>query len=336
MPTREAPFRAAAASRRRSLRDLWTMARVVSGASLDVLFFPTVYTYFPVRTNAKVIVGIHDVIAEDFPTEVFPQPFRRLLWSLKSRLARRRADYLLTVSEHAREGLLRVFRPPERTLWVVGESADPIFQPLARPDIDRNLLARHGLELGDRALVYLGGFNPHKNLETLVRSMAVLHGTKGLEALKLILIGDVDDEIFTPGLEALKQCIARHGLGESVVFTGYLDDQETRHLLAFSRALVLPSLAEGFGLPAVEAAACGTPVVATENSPLPEILEGGGLFVDPRDGAALTRALERVLRDDDLRARLGRQALGRARALSWSHSASQFQALLSKIREGGR
>ena len=136
---------------------------------------------------------------------------------------------------------------------------------------------------------------------------------------------------FTPGLERLRRAISEAGLDEAVVFTGFLEDEETRQLLAFGRALALPSLAEGFGLPAVEAAACGTPVVATRNSPLPELLDGGGLFVDPRDGEELTRALERILSDDRLQARLGARARERALQLSWKRSAEQFQELLAAV-----
>ncbi len=334
-PTRIAPSRAASATARRSLRDLWVMRRAVARVALDVFFFPTVYMYFPIRSSAKVIVGIHDVIAEEFPNEVFPDKFRRRLWAMKGWLARRRADYFMTVSSHARRGLVRVFGIPEERIWVVGEAADAVFQPLAREEIDRELLARFGLSLDDRVILYLGGFNPHKNLGMLVRSLAELRGRNGGESIKLVLIGDTADN-FTPGLERLRRAIAEAGLDEVVVFTGFLEDEETRQLLAFGRALALPSLAEGFGLPAVEAAACGTPVVATRNSPLPEILDGGGLFVDPREGEDLTRALARILSDDRLQARLGERARERALQLSWKRSAEQFQELLAAVAGGAR
>lgn len=332
LATRTAPTEAASASGQRSIRDLWTMAATVSRQDLDVLFYPTVYTWFPVRSSATVILGIHDVIAEDYPEQVFPQLYRRLLWKTKSWCARRQADYLLTVSEHARRGLLRHFRHPEDRVWVVGESADDVFQPLGEQPLDRALLRRLDISPVGRHLIYLGGFNPHKNLETLLTALARARaGVAG--DLRLILVGEVAQESFTPGLEALRRRISELRLESAVRFTGYLVDEEVRQLLAFSRALVLPSLAEGFGLPAVEAAACGIPVIATSNSPLPELLEGGGLFCDPADPEALEDAIRRIATDDELHGRLAQGALRRARALSWSRSARQFGELLDAIGE---
>ena len=336
LATRTAPAEAASADGRRSIRDLWTMSAALSRQHLDVLFYPTVYSWFPVRSSATVIVGIHDVIAEDYPQQVFPRPYRRLLWQAKSWGARRQADYLLTVSEHAKRGLLRHFRHPEERVWVVGEAADPVFRPLAEEPVDRALLAR--LDIDDRRqhLVYLGGFNPHKNVGGLLTALARVRAGGAAGDLRLILIGAVARETFTPGLEPLRRMISELGLESAVRFTGYLVDEEVRQLLAFSRALVLPSLAEGFGLPAVEAAACGTPVVATLNSPLPELLAGGGLFCDPADPEALEAAIGSITTDDPLHAHLAAGALRSARALSWSRSAGQFGELLDLIREARR
>ena len=113
-----------------------------------------------------------------------------------------------------------------------------------------------------------------------------------------------------------------------VHWTGFLPDSELRHLHTGAVALLLPSACEGFGLPAVEAAACGTPVVATTASPLPQLLEGGGLFVKPGDAPALEAAIRQLLTDDLGRARMARTALERARALSWRRGAEAAMAAL--------
>ena len=214
LATRIAPTEAASASGRRSLRDLWTMAVSVSRQDLDVLFYPTVYTWFPVRTSASVILGIHDVIAEDYPEKVFPQPYRRLLWKTKGWCARRQADYLLTVSEHAKRGLLRHFRHPEDRVWVVGESAAAAFRPLGEESVDRALLARLDISRRRQHLIYLGGFNPHKNLGSLLTALAGVRAGGAAGDLRLILVGDVQDK-FTPGLEPLRRRISELGLEDA-------------------------------------------------------------------------------------------------------------------------
>jgi glycosyltransferase involved in cell wall biosynthesis len=102
-------------------------------------------------------------------------------------------------------------------------------------------------------------------------------------------------------------------------------------VLNAAELLALPSFSEGFGLPAVEAAACGTPVVATRNSPLPRLLEGGGLFIDPSRPRELVEALGRLLLDEPLRLAMATKARHRARALSWERSADQFEAILDEV-----
>lgn len=331
--TRRAQAEAAAAGDARSLRDLAAMRRAVRDVPLDALFFPSVYSYFPVRTAATVLVAIHDVIAEDFPGLVFPDRKGRLLWRAKLWLARRRADWVITVSEHAREGILRRFRFPAERIRVVGEAPDAAFRPLPAEAVEE-WRRREGI--GPRTLVYLGGVNPHKNLGILVDALAALRSTPANADLELLVVGDVEGDRFTPGFADLSARITERGVAAAVRFLGYLPDEEAALALNAAAALVLPSLAEGYGLPAVEAAACGTPVVATRNSPLPELLAGGGIFFDPTHGEELTAALDRLLSEPELAAELG--AVGRRRVadLGWERSAAQLLAVLEEIEEGRR
>jgi len=336
VPTSVAPSEAAGADSSRSLVDMWRMSSGVAAEPLDVFFFPSVYTYFPLRRRLPTIVAIHDVIAEDYPDLVFSRRLEWWRWRLKSWVARRQATHLVAVSEHAGRGIERRFGKPKRPIHIVGEAPDPAFRRLSEDETDHQLLHRFGLE-ETPFLIYLGGVNPHKQVPSLVDAVAELRRRPGLGALKLVVVGDVEGDNFNPGAAELRQRIEGRGVEKAVRFTGYLNDDEVTQLMNQAKVLVLPSLAEGYGLPAVEAAACGTPVVATSNSPLPELLRGGGLFVEPGSTEQLTEALGELLGDEGARRGCGEMALERARHLTWDRSAEQFLALLATIdrqREG--
>jgi glycosyltransferase involved in cell wall biosynthesis len=271
------------------------------------------------------------VIAEDFPDLVFPWITERALWTLKSALAHRRANDIVTVSEHAKRGIVRRFGHSPDRIWVVDEAPDPLFRRLSDSEIDGKIRARLGLSPPERFIVYLGGMNPHKNLGSLLESLSVLERAGRLRGIKLVLVGETETELFTPGLLEVRERVTSLGLSRHVQFTGYLEEEDVVQLLNAADFLVLPSFAEGFGLPAVESAACGTPVIATTNSPLPELLKGGGLFVDPGKPQELTLALARMLSDHDERRRLGRMALKQAGRLTWQRSAGQFLARLEGL-----
>ena len=333
--TREPASRGLRAGARRPLGVLRALRRAVAAVRPDWLVFPSVYSYFPPPRACRVVVGIHDVIPEDHPRLVFPRWRERLLWRLKSWAARRRADAVLTVSEFARDGLVRRFGLAADEIWIVEEAADPVFRPLAPGEIDRVLCERLGLAGSAPAIAYVGGFNPHKNLGALVDAVAELRRRPALRGLRLFLVGDLDDP-FTPGRAAVEERVRSLGLEAAVSFTGYLDDGDLAQVLNTVAVLALPSLSEGFGLPAVEAAACGTPVVATRRSPLPALLSGGGLFVDPEHPGELLAALAAVLEDPALAARLGAAARARAALLGWERSAESFLAALAGAAAAGR
>ncbi len=128
----------------------------------------------------------------------------------------------------------------------------------------------------------------------------------------------------------IRETVARAGTSNLVRWTGFVADEDLRHLHSGATALVLASQSEGFGLPAVEAAACGAPVIATTSSPLPELLAGGGFFVAPRDEAALVRAMTTLLDDSAQRDKLGSCARERAASMTWAAGAERT---LGALRE---
>lgn len=323
------PTEAAAADGNRSPADMLRFTRAVWQERPDVFFSPSVYTYFPLPPLLRSVVTVHDAIAERFPQLTLPSARARLMWKLKVGLAIRQAKLVLTVSDFASRDLTRFLGIPARKIRVATEAPAPAFQPV--PDAGRLAELKRNLGLPDDArwFIYVGGFNPHKHVDAIVRAHASIVRDVANPPY-LLLVGTVDGDVFHGSQGVIRRAISESGTEHLVKWTGFVPDEDLRYLHSKTLALVLPSSCEGFGLPAVEAAACGAPVIATTESPLPQLLEGGGIFIAPGDQAALTAALELMLTDERKRAELAARALERANLLAWPRTA---RAALDAIEE---
>ena len=323
------PAYAAAADGYRSPVDMLRLTRAVWRDHPDVFWSPSVYTYFPLPPGRPSVVTIHDTITERFPELTMPSRRARLFWKAKVQLALWQATLVLTVSEFAAREIEAILGVSRDRLRVAGEAAAATFRPSAA--IEAAAAARAaGVPDGAPWFTYVGGFTPHKHVDRIVRAHAALVGDALHHATRvpyLVLVGTTSADNFHGVGAGIHEAIAECGTADYVRWTGFLPDEELRHLLTGTRALLLPSENEGFGLPAVEAAACGAPVVATTASPLPQLLEGGGYFVAPGDVEALVDAM-RALLDENERDRRGRVALDRAGRLTWRASARSTLAAL--------
>jgi glycosyltransferase involved in cell wall biosynthesis len=317
---------AASANGRRTIKDMWRMSRALSAAEFGAVLFPTIYSYVPVLSRARKLVMMHDVIAETFPQLTVPRFSARVFWNAKVAVGRMQADALITVSDYSRDCILRRFGGDPNRIHVVGEAADPIFHKLDRA-CPTSRLKQLGLDGSSRIVVYLGGFSPHKNLIALVNAFASVSARREFSDLRLAMVGDNSSDAFHTYFGEVAARVEALGLRDRVVFTGFLKDEDVVALLNLAKALVLPSLMEGFGLPAVEAAACGCPVIATKASPLEGLLGGAGIYIDPREDE-MVRALERILSSEDLLSRMSAQALRAARRLTWDHAARQMMDVI--------
>jgi glycosyltransferase involved in cell wall biosynthesis len=322
---------AASADGHRSLRNLWSMSRAMADARIDLLLFPTIYSYVPVISRAKKIVMIHDVIPEMYPELTLPKRTGHLFWKAKVALGRWQADAIVTVSDYSRQGILATFGFPPERVFVVGEASDAIFRVLDQPQPCAQLRAL-GILPDSRLVVYVGGFGPHKNLEALLLAFARLAGRPQSADLRLVLVGEYEKEVFHSTYHTLEKRARELGVAGQVIFTGYLADEDLVGLLNLATVLVLPSLIEGFGLPAVEAAACGCPVIATSASPLPGLLGAAALYIDPANREELQSALGRVLESQDLRRQMRGAGLAAARQLTWEAAARQMLGVFEQVR----
>ena len=326
--TREQPTKAASAESSRSLRDLWKMSRAVGRLKLDAFFFPTRYSFYPLFCKTSVVVAFHDATAEQHPKLIFPGWRSRLFWNVKSWLALRQADRLVTVSQDARSQLAATFRRPASSIDLITEGPDPLFRPIIDARVQaRPILEKYRLPLDVPLILYVGGISPHKNLGRLLEAVKQIDSSQW----HLALIGEYQSDSFWSSYGETVRLAERLGLGDRITFTGYVADEELAVLYNVATLLVLPSLSEGFGLPVVEAMACGLPVAASNRNSLPEILGDAGLLFDPLVPAQIAAAIDRLLSDPALRDRCRVRGLQRAELFSWKTASRKLMEIIEKV-----
>lgn len=311
----EAPSLAASATGRRSLRDLLAMSRAAASARLDLLYFPASYSYFPVWGVPRVVVTIYDTLPLDHPELVFPHWSGKLAWRLKEAVAVRQADRVITTSEASARSINAWYGIDRTRMSVVPAAPASVFRP--RP-LGRDALSVRAkyCPASSPFLLYVGGLSPHKNLVRLIEAFA----KADVPSLRLLIVGSHNDTFHTH-IGELRDVIARWGVGDRVTMPGYVSDEDLSHLYSEAMALVQPSLVEGFGLPPVEAMACGAPVIHSRAGSLPEVVGDAGIAFDPTDTAALAAAIRQVAGSLALRATLSERSLQRAGLFSWNRSA---------------
>ena len=313
---KEAPSRAASAQGRRRWRDMIAMGQAVARSGIELMYFPATYSFFPVWNVPKLVVTMHDTLPFSHPALVFPRLSGRLAWWLKESAAARWADRIVTVSQASRRALEDWLGRPDPRIRVITEGPDPIFGPRGADPAADVILRRYGLEPWERYLLYVGGLSPHKNLPRLIDALARTAETD----VRLVLTGDVHD-VFHTDVPTVRTAIERFGLVDRVLWTGFVPDQELVFLYSRAYALVQPSLLEGFGLPAVEAMACGTPVISSRAGSLPEVIGEAGVYFDPTDAGSMAAAIRALLSDAGRRDTLARLALEQSQRFTWEAAA---------------
>lgn len=277
----------------------------------------------PVALPCAGIVTIYDLSFVLFPQR-FP-PWRRMYLRWGAGFSARSARRVIAISESTKQDIVRFLGVPESKVDVVACGVDEDFRPMESAEkVDVLRSRRH---LPPKMLLFVGTLEPRKNLTTLLRSYALLK--QRFEPPPLVIGGPTGwrhEEIFSLAQEL--------DLQDDVLFPGFIPREELPLWYNAASAFVYPSLYEGFGLPPLEAMACGTPVVASNASSLPEVVGDAGLLVEPTDAEELAQAMQRVLSDDDLRDSLRRKGLERAKKFSWPRAARETARAYDRAMNG--
>jgi glycosyltransferase involved in cell wall biosynthesis len=282
----------------------------------------------PLGCPVPVVATVHDVSFLEHP-EYFTHG---RAWQLKVTVGRtvRRAAKILTGTEVARASILKVYGELEEDkVVVVPYAAASEFRPLAREGAARAVEERHHLE--GPFLLSVGDIEPRKNHIGLIRAFAELVRGYPQLAHKLVLVGK--PTWFTAKVE---EAARESGVAERIRFLGFVADAELLQLYNACDVFVFPSFYEGFGLPALEAMACGRAVVCSDASALPEVVDGAAILFDPYAVEEMVRAIADLLLDGELRGRMERLGLQRAAHFSWQKTAGRTLEVFREVMEQRR
>jgi glycosyltransferase involved in cell wall biosynthesis len=308
---------------RRLVTWLWESGRAdkdwLVGPPADVWFSP--FHSVPPVAMGRLVCTFHDVAFRTHPQ--FATDWNREFCERQIARAALRAERILTVSQFSKREIVQHVGIPADRIDVVLEAADPRFRILAGAQPPARV--RAWLGTGRRFMLYAGSVEPRKNLITLVRALARL-----ADAPPLVIAGGSGWK----NSDVLAE-IERQGLAARVLFAGFVTDQELVALYNTATVFVFPTLYEGFGLPVVEAMACGAPVLTTRTSSIPEVGGDAVLYCErPADADELAAQLRRLLADDGLRARLRERGLEQASRFSWERAARETIAVFEKAWAG--
>jgi glycosyltransferase involved in cell wall biosynthesis len=296
-----------------SLRQQWVIPRLLHQHEADV--YHSAYYLMPYVLGVPTLLTLYDLIPIHFPEHSTLKA--RLLFRWATILALRGVQYTLAISEATRCDFLARF--PLRPEWItaIPLAADPAFTPQP-PDIIAALRARYPLP--EKFLLYLGSNKPHKNLVRLIEAWAIVQAEAPDYAL--VIAGAWLSQHPEP-----RQRAKALGIDDRVCWLGPLPGADLPALYTAADVFVFPSLYEGFGLPVIEAMACGTPVACANTSSLPEVAGDAAVLFDPTRTDTIIDAQQRLLGNADLRADLRRRGLAQAAKFSWSRTAQETLAL---------
>jgi glycosyltransferase involved in cell wall biosynthesis len=285
--------------------DLIWLTLAIGRERPDIFFSPG--PNVPPWIVAPYVLTLHDLIPLQFPGR--RRLAKRVYFAGLVRTAVRRARCVLTVSAFSKREILEWAGVPDERIRIVGNGVSPRFCP----DGPRK-------DLGAPFLLYVGSYKAHKNLPRVIRAFGVSKLTRDV---LLVLSGTGD--------HALRRIVEKLGLEARVRFAGPIPEDELPTWYRGATALILASLTEGFGLPAVEAMACGTPVLTSRAGALPETVGDAGVYVDPHDVESIAAGMERIVFDETLRGELRQRGLARAREFSWDRTAAEVMTALNEF-----
>ena len=289
--------------------------RLIPGAEL---FHATEHLLMPLR-DVPTVLTVHDLIYH-----LFPQYHKRLNYTYLNAAMPvyvQRADAVITISESSKKDLVRLYGVDPQKVTVIYEAASAHLKPAARVDVDR-VRQRYGLP--ESFVVTVGTIEPRKNLSRLLDALMIAR--RSGHDVGLVIVG-------SKGwlYEGFYRKLEQHEGREHVLVTGYLPDEDLAAVYSAAQLCVVPSLYEGFGLPILEAMACGTPVACSNVSSLPELGGAAALYFDPYDAQEMAACIGQLAGQPALREDLRAKGMAQAARFSWERTARETLDVYEKV-----
>lgn len=301
-----------------SWREHWeqvVLADRLSRYSPDVFFGPVFM--FPLQWKGPTVVAVHDLIFERYPYYNFGDSNRYYrAWAKRCADS---ADAIITDSQYTAAEIREVWGLRQKPMKVVHLA--PALEFVPDRGLSKSVVARE-LGVTKPYILYVGGAGPRKNVGRLVQAYCSLEASVRRH-FALVLVGSHEDTLRRIASDGCRQ--------ESVIVVNYCPSRLLPYVYASAEVFVYPSFVEGFGLPPLEAMACGTPVITSNGGAIPEIVEQNALLVDPADADGIGSAMSRLLGDEQLREDFTRRGLEHAKRYSWSKTATETRSLLTSV-----
>lgn len=278
------------------------------GVSADVWHF--VNFVVPPRVKGRIINTVYDMVYKTYPETMEKANYDKLDKNLKDSCSR--ADAIITISENSKNEIIGYLNIPGDKIHIVTPGVDlSVYRPMS-PDEYRPAAVKYGLP--DNYLLYLGTIEPRKNITSIVQAFEQF-AARDSEGYKLVIAGRkgwMFNEVF--------ELVKKLGIEHKVIFPGYIPEEDKPYIYTGAAAFVFPSLYEGFGMPPLEAMACGVPVITSNTSSLPEVVGDSGILADPHDIDAISRAMHDLTSKPEYRKELAERSILRASIFSWDDS----------------
>lgn len=272
----------------------------------------------------KTVVTIHDIIPLTNPeTETF---MAKSYWRIQIPIAAKRANKIITISDYARKEISGYFKLEEKNIAVVPNCYEDRFRPIS--DAEELEQIRSKYSLPSNYILYVGTIQPRKNLNLLIKSFFSLKKS-GKISQKLVIAGR-KGWLYSSLFDLIKEL----GIEGEVIFTGFVPDEELPYIYNMADIFVYLSLFEGFGIPPLEAMACGIPVVCSNSTSLPEVVGDAGILVDPTDQKSVEEAILKVLKNPELRDEMREKGLFQAGKFSWERTAMDTLRVYGEVARG--